>query len=484
MAYQLTALGTLVVSANGCEDTSTPNKEEETEPSGEPDDKDEQDEQDEDPERDASAARDAGNVTKSPASDSGIAKADAGSARPTIKDAGIRDGGPSGTPRVDGGAVPAPGGGCTADLPEVPDDPLARGPWETGVRTVKVGRLTVEVFYPAQAGSADGKPAVTYDARQFLPAAERSKITDQHAHMVAPVGGHLFRDLPIDDAHGPYPLVVFIHGTASHRAASVTTNTHWASRGFVVLAADYPGLGLGDQMASTLECLLPTTGGQDIPGDVNLQLAGLESVSGELAFLKDRIDTTRLAISGHSQGGCLTATLSALPNVKLVMPISGSTAVAQSSSLESILYVSGAADTVIGYDTPLIGNTVCPLGSSDSVDAYVASPGPPKVKKRIVGIAGGGHLSVTDLCERNAAGKSSVEELQAAGVCGVGSAVIIGLPALFDCGTVDWKKGVEAVNYATTAALEETLYCRDRSTQFASLKAKLPQVGDFRETVK
>jgi hypothetical protein len=234
-------------------------------------------------------------------------------------------------------------------------------------------------------------------------------------------------------------------------------------------------------MASTLECLLPTTGAQDIPGDVDLQLAGLKSVSGELAFLKDRIDTTRLAISGHSQGGCLTATLSALPDVKLVMPISGSTTVAQSGTLESILYVSGAADTVIGYDTPLIGNTVCPLGSSDSVDAYVASPGPPKVKKRIVGIAGSGHLSVTDLCERNKAGKSSIEELQAAGVCGVGSAVIIGLPALFDCGTVDWKKGVEAVNYATTAALEETLYCRNRTSQFAAIKSRLPQVGDFRE---
>ena len=115
---------------------------------------------------------------------------------------------------------------------------------------------------------------------------------------------------------------------------------------------------------------------------------------------------------------------------------------------------------------------------------HVASPGPPKVKKRLVGISGGGHLSVTDLCSKNKLGKSSIEELQAAGVCGVGSAVIIGLPALFDCGTVDWKKGVEAVNYATTAALEETLLCRDRSSQFAAIKTSVAQVGEYREEVK
>lgn len=416
--------------------------------------------------------------------DAGGSKADAGGGKTDASvDPPQRDGGTDSAPEKDSGAGPTPPTGCTDNLLDVPEDPAARGPWPAGVRTAKVGRLTVEVFYPAAPGS-DNVAEVTYDARQWLPAAERKKITDDHAHIVKPVGGGLYRDVPIDEEHGPYPVIVFIHGTASHRGASVTTNTHWASRGFIVLVADYPGLGLGDQMASTLECLQPTTGAQDIPGDVNAQLSALKSPSGELAFLSDRVDNTRLAISGHSQGGCMTATLSALPNVKIVIPFSGSTVVSPSTTLESILYVSGMADTVIGYNFPLIGNTVCPLGSSDSTSAYTASPGPPKVKKRLVGLTGGGHLSVTDLCEKNAAGKSSVQELQAAGVCGVGSAVIIGLPALFDCGTVDYKKSLEALNYATTAALEETLYCRDRSKQFANIKTAMPQIGEYLEAVK
>jgi dienelactone hydrolase len=384
----------------------------------------------------------------------------------------------------DGGTTATPAPACASNLLEGSDDPGAQGPWDTGVRTVKIARLTVEVFYPAQPGSTAGVPEVTYDARQWLPELERKKVTDEHTNIVQPIGGHLYRDVPLDTDHGPYPLVVFIHGTASHRAASVSTNKHWASHGFIVLAADYPGLGLGDQMASTLECLQPTTGAQDLPGDVNLQLKAMASPSGDLAFLADRVDTTRVAISGHSQGGCITATLSALPNVKLVMPFSGSTTISPSTSLESVLYVSGMADTVIGYAAPALGNTVCPLGSSDTVDAFVASPGPPKVKKRLVGITGGGHLSVTDLCDKNKLGKSSIEELQAARVCGVASAVIIGLPALFDCGTIDYKQGIAAVNYATTAALEETLHCKDLSKQFANLKSALPQVGEFRETLK
>lgn len=59
------------------------------------------------------------------------------------------------------------------------------------------------------------------------------------------------------------------------------------------------------------------------------------------------------------------------------------------------------------------------------------------------------------------------------------TAVIIGLPALFDCGTIDMPTGVHAVNYASTAALEETLLCRDRGATFAGLKTAVPQIGDF-----
>jgi hypothetical protein len=44
-------------------------------------------------------------------------------------------------------------------------------------------------------------------------------------------------------------------------------------------------------------------------------------------------------------------------------------------------------------------------------------------------------------------------------------------------------KGTAIVNYATTAALEETLHCADRSNQFAQLQSRLPDVGESLEAL-
>jgi dienelactone hydrolase len=389
------------------------------------------------------------------------------------------DGGDGADPTQDGGDAAV---GCAAmTLLPVPDDPSVRGPWVVGVRTVTIGRLTTEILYPAAPGSEQGKAEATYDIRAWLPERERSKVPDANSPAVKPIGGKLFRDLPLDAGHGPYPVVIFVHGTASFRIASGSTMTQWASRGFVVVAADYPGMFLADTLAPTLECLLPTTGPQDVPGDIATQVRALTNASGELAFLAGHIDMARLGLSGHSQGACITATLSASANVRIVIPMAGSAPVAPSSSLRSLMYIGGIDDKVIGYSASLIGNVVCPLFSSSDTGAYQASPGPPAVTKRLVGITGGGHLVMTDLCQKNAVGRNAIEEAQADGVCGINSAVIIGLPALFDCGTIDMTVGIKAVDYASTAALEEALMCKDRTSQFASLKANVPSIGDFQE---
>jgi len=385
--------------------------------------------------------------------------------------------------------------GCGSSLLSIPDDPGVRGPWKVGVRTAHVGRLTVEVAYPAEPGSEAGKPEATYDIREFLPESERSKVPDDASPAVGPIGGNLFRDLPLDGGHGPYPIVINIHGTASFRIANGSTLAHWASRGFVVLSADYPGLFLADQLCAatmaakngtTPPCSCAQTGDKDIAGDVKAQLAALDSPSGDLAFLADHIDTGRIGISGHSQGACVAAGLSTLPNVQVVIPMTGSLQVLPSPSLKSLMYIAGMKDQVIGYDVVRFGNYVCePVSgqdaASDNKEAYTKSPGPPDVKKRLVGIAGGGHLVPTDLCQTNAQGRNAVQEAEHDGVCGIDQAVIIGLPGIFDCGTIDLPTGVKDVNYASTAALEETLLCEDRSAAFKNIKTALPTIGEFQE---
>jgi dienelactone hydrolase len=405
----------------------------------------------------------------SPASASGGATGTAGNA-------GSRAG--AGSAAVAGAAGTASGGDCAGDnLLAIPDDVGARGPWDVGVRTVQIGtRLTTEIFYPAEPGSTAGKPEAKYDLRQWLPMEDRAKVPADHSPLVGPFGGHLFRDVPIDAAHGLYPVIIFIHGTASMRIASSTLNTHWASRGFVVVAADYPSLGLADKLNEA--CSRPTPA-QDIPADVNAQLDALNAGSDELSFLKGHIDMKRLGVSGHSQGGCVSAELTSLPGVQISIPLSGSMPNA-TASLKSLMYISGISDQVIGYDAPLIGNVVCSLGASSSKGAYTDSivMGP----KRLIGITGGGHLVPTDLCQDNAQGRNAIEEAQLDGVCGIDTAVIIGIPALFDCGTIELKAGLDAVIYPSTAALEETLHCMDRKNAFADMRTKLPQIGEFEHT--
>ncbi|MFT3776599.1 MAG: hypothetical protein QM820_65505 [Minicystis sp.] len=128
-------------------------------------------------------------------------------------------------------------------LLRVPDDPAQAGPWPVGAQTITVEGYTTEVWYPAVIGSEEGKDKARYDVRKQLPDADQAKIPDSDNPWQ---DCNCYRDLPLDGAHGPYPPVLFVHGTAGFRTQSLTFMTHWASRGFVVLAADHPGMMLKD----------------------------------------------------------------------------------------------------------------------------------------------------------------------------------------------------------------------------------------------
>ena len=392
--------------------------------------------------------------------------------------------GAAGRGAAGGGAGAAGSGTMAAGVPgcagssllALPSDTTARGPWPVGEKTVKFGRLpAVEIFYPAQPGSEQGKQVVKYDLRTFLPKAEQAKVPEAEGTIVS---ADTYRDLPLDDAHGPYPVVIFVHGTASFRVGSFSTQALWASRGFVVMAADHPNLYLADYLgANGCNASVPAL---DLSGDVDSEIAALTASSGELAFLASHIDMQRVGISGHSAGAYYSADFSKKPGVQVVMPLAGTRAVATSSSLKSVLYVSGIADQVLSYRPPQTGVGGLLYPGTDT-EAYQASPGPPGVKKRITGITAGGHLVVTDLCQKGPTGKSDLEVANSHGVCGVGSIITLGLA---DCGTIDRMKGTKIVNDITTAVLEETLQCQDRTAYISALPMRYPDVGDFKEAVK
>lgn len=371
-----------------------------------------------------------------------------------------------------GGATPAqPDGGSGTGQPPIdvsgcdgqallenPYDPAAAGPWAVGARTVQVGRLTTEVWYPAPPGSAgDAATKVRYDIRKELPPSQRGLIPDADNPWQT---CDCWRDLPIDDAHGPYPVVVFVHGTASFRTQSLTEMTHWASRGFVVIAADHPGLMLADTLAFV--CPDAASGSQDLTGDVDALLEAARGASGQMAFLAGHVDTERMALVGHSAGGGAVAGMSGRDGVRVIMPWSAGSAVGGDDGLDAVLYVSGQNDAIAKY--------------SGVVSAYESTTVSPRY---LVGIADAGHLVVSDLCQlQNGADENMLQVAQRYNVCGTNLA-----GSLFDCEDfyVDGPTGWAITEYATSAVLETTLQCIDRSAALGELTSRFSDaVGEFR----
>lgn len=411
-----------------------------------------------------------------------MSPATAGNPSPVVAGMGEAGGTPvAGAPAAgSGGMGPAAGSGeppsaepmvvngCgETKIYKAPDDPSQFGPWAVGVRTVKIpitgGTLTAEVWYPAAFGSEQGKSNEAYDLRVWLPKGEAMKIPET-ANKLAVT--EAYRDLPIDAAHGPYPAVLFAHGLGSFRIANASMMTSWASRGLIVVAADHPGDFLTDYLISFSLGSCPASGNPaaDRVRDIDATLAALRSGAADFAFLGSSLDKTRLGLSGHSQGGGAVAGLSSRDAVQIILTLAplGGGAVSASPTLKSVINVTGMDDNVTTYSAAKSG--------------YNSSPKP----KRIVGITGAGHIDVTDLCkERNNMGKVGLDVALEYGVCGASV-----LAPLAQCGAASATQDSPLItNYATTAALEETLLCQDRKAAFANLKTKYPLVGEFLESL-
>lgn len=334
-----------------------------------------------------------------------------------------------------------------------PNDTSLPGPWPVGARTATVAGLTVEVWYPATPGSEATSATISYDIREVLPVTERSKIPDDDNPWQ---DCHCYRDLPLDPAAGPYPVIVFVHGTAGFRHQSLELVTHWASRGFVVIAADHPGLYMADLLAGVCVGSFPNN---DLEGDVRRLLSALEAPSGDVAFLSDRIDLARLGIAGHSAGGRPVAALSDRASVAIPMASGG---VSAGVNLRASLVLAAERDGIVMY--------------SRTKAAYEATPGP----KRFLGLAGAGHLAFSSMCSlRNAQGQGLVEIAEEHGVCGTAAASF-----LFDCDPTFLADpiGWSIIQEASTAVLESVLQCTDRSAVFQDLGTRRPEILELLQT--
>jgi predicted dienelactone hydrolase len=162
-----------------------------------------------------------------------------------------------------------------------PDSDLFRDPATVGPFTVGIERLTL-----TRESTADATPR-ELQTWAWYPAEGPTGTASEGAP-------------PVDS--GPFPLVIFSHGSGGLPENHSFLTEHLASWGFVVVAPPHPGNTVRDCVACDFQNIAASA--QERPGDVAFMLEELVRLSEAGAEPLGRlIDPERTAIAGHSFGG-------------------------------------------------------------------------------------------------------------------------------------------------------------------------------------
>lgn len=165
------------------------------------------------------------------------------------------------------------------------------GPYAVGVRDFTIaaeggsGRdLTVSMWYPAL------NPDDRTDGAAYGPLLTRAT-------------GQALRDAVPNVEGGPYPLLVYSHGSGLTRYLSLFFTEHIASYGFVVIAADHPTNTIVDILRAEQfsDNIVPSYVNR--PMDVLRQIAFAEALTAPDAALAGMINTDNIGVTGYSFGG-------------------------------------------------------------------------------------------------------------------------------------------------------------------------------------
>ena len=205
-------------------------------------------------------------------------------------------------------------------------DPMSFGPFPVGVRTYDLyddsrpdpergtGRwLRTDVWYPAVQAARDGERAVI-DLKVEALGIDLGDKEDVIMNADIPeIPTEAVRDALLDASHGPYPVVLFSHGSNGIRWQSVFYTVHLASHGYIVISPDHDYNTLWDIlidgfMADTMADSLTKR-----PDDMRFLLDTL------LGWHEDAdspffgaVDGEHVAASGHSLGGVTSTALGCL----------------------------------------------------------------------------------------------------------------------------------------------------------------------------
>ncbi|MCK9923802.1 dienelactone hydrolase family protein [Frankia sp. AgPm24] len=401
-------------------------------------------------------------------------------------------------------------------VPPTQPDPGAAGPWPVGYRTVRLadphrlGRvLTTSLWYPARpdatagstlprtvelpAGAGTVRPldlGTTGSRAAVAAAAFAAAGTDTGAGAGAgggwsPLGGAcpvaafeaapdvpgraafypvlgpvgLVSTLAVTDAapaSGPFPLVVFSHGSAGSRVQAATLLEGLASHGYVVAAPDHTGDTLLDAAAGQTEPQTPMA----VERSRDLS-AVLDALTDPSCQVRDLVRSDQIATVGFSFGG-LTSIVSSIglldapadPRVRASVGLSAATSPLPAAWLAEnrvpTLLLGGTRDTSI----PLSLNAERAFGQLTSSRPRV-----------LVTVADDTHNSFTDVCRQAALVRDRGMPAQVSARITLTAAATCGPPM------IDPVRAELLVQRATVAFLDWQLRGRADSGRFLTEQA-------------
>ncbi len=220
-----------------------------------------------------------------------------------------------------GGAAPATGGAETGGVPTTTGGTAGTGAADTGGAT---GDGCTIGAWPAADPAVAGPFAVAMD-EEVGPEAGDPEEDGTVPRFT------LFRPEDMTESGLCHPVITWGNGTGSTPSMYGTLLRHFASHGFVVIGSNSTNVSRGDPK----------------PMVVGIDWV-LEQAVDPSSVLYQRVDTTRIGATGHSQGAMATSQASADERIITSVPIEG--AMVQRNLHGPAMFFCGGLDDLVGCD--------------------------------------------------------------------------------------------------------------------------------------
>lgn len=241
-------------------------------------------------------------------------------------------------------------------------DTRADGPYDAGFRDVRLVKPSAN----------DPSQERVLNAVVWYPTTPGAGPIDSDSRAV--------RDAPLDGSGGPYPVVMFSHGSCGFERQSLFLTPWLATHGFIVMAVPHPG----NTLFEFPNCRTPDAQAKSAverPRDMVFALDWILAAGNDAASpFFGAVDAAHVAMTGHSFGGLTTYLTTAIDDrFTVAVPMAPATGPRSALTIPSLtLY--GEIDSVVS--------------NPGVFAAYERSSAP----KRLVGIEDAGHYAFSDGC--------------------------------------------------------------------------------------